>query len=155
MATNVTLAPLLISNDAHECLKSWILITFKPARFAKHKLEIITNKKEIEINKKEYQDIIDYLNYKTNSNFILIDEYKKIIANILKKYTINDIKTVIDKKTSEWINNPKMKPYLTPETLFGTKFERYLHQQAKAKTIQDISLEEIRRAKEMRDKQNG
>ena len=121
----------------------------------KHKLEIITNKKEIEINKKEYQDIIDYLNYKTNSNFILIDEYKKLIANILKKYTINDIKTVMDKKTSEWINNPKMKPYLTPETLFGPKFERYLHQQAKAKTIQDISLEEIRRAKEMRDKQNG
>lgn len=121
----------------------------------KYNLEIITNKKNLEINKKEYQDIIDYLNYKTNSNFILIDEYKKLIANILKKYTINDIKTVIDKKTSEWINNPKMKPYLTPETLFGPKFERYLHQQAKAKTIQDISLEEIRRAKEMRDKQNG
>ena len=37
--------------------------------------------------------------------------------NKLKKYTINDIKTVIDKKTSEWINNTKMKPYLTPETL--------------------------------------
>ena len=65
------------------------------------------------------------------------------------------LKQVIDQKTSEWINNPKMKPYLAPETLFGTKFERYLHQQAKAKTIQDISLEEIRRAKEMRDKQNG
>lgn len=84
----------------------------------KHNLEIITNKKNLEINKKEYQDIIDYLNYKTHSNFVLIDEYKKIIANILKKYTINYIKTVIDKKTSEWINNPKMKPYLTPETLF-------------------------------------
>ena len=42
-----------------------------------------------------------------------------------------------------------MKPYLTPETLFGPKFERYLHQQAKAKTIQDISLEDIRRAKEL------
>ena len=31
LATNVTLAALLISSDAHECLKSWILITFKPA----------------------------------------------------------------------------------------------------------------------------
>ena len=93
----------------------------------KHNLEIITNKKDLEINKKEYQDIIDYLNYKTHSNFVLIDEYKKLIANILKKYTINDIKTVIDKKISEWINNPKMKLYLTLETLFGSKFERYLH----------------------------
>lgn len=34
LATNVTLAPLLINSDAHECLKSWILITFKPARLA-------------------------------------------------------------------------------------------------------------------------
>ena len=34
LATNVTLALLLISNDAHECLKSWILITFKPASVA-------------------------------------------------------------------------------------------------------------------------
>ena len=30
METNVTLAPLLISNDAHECLKSWILICLTP-----------------------------------------------------------------------------------------------------------------------------
>jgi hypothetical protein len=34
LATNVTLAPLLISSDAHECLKSWILITFKTASVA-------------------------------------------------------------------------------------------------------------------------
>ena len=121
----------------------------------KDNLEIITNKKEIKINTKEYQDVIDYLNFKTYSNFILIDEYKKLITNILKKYTINDIKTVIDKKTSEWLNNPKMKPYLTPETLFGPKFERYLHQQVKDKTLKDISMEDIRRAKEMRDRNNG
>ena len=34
LATNVTLAPLLIKSYAHECLKSWILITFKPERLA-------------------------------------------------------------------------------------------------------------------------
>lgn len=118
-----------------------------------YNLGIINNKKEINI--KEYQEIIDYLNYKTHSNFMLIDEYKKLITNILKKYSINDIKIVIDKKTREWINNPKMKSYLTPETLFGQKFERYLHQQERKKTIQDISMEDIKRAKEMRDRSNG
>ena len=30
-ATNVTLAPLLINSDAHECLNSWSLIDFKLA----------------------------------------------------------------------------------------------------------------------------
>ena len=34
LATNVTLTPLLISSDAHECLKTWILITFKPIEVA-------------------------------------------------------------------------------------------------------------------------
>ena len=34
LATNVTLAPLLISSDTHECLKSLILIAFNPARVA-------------------------------------------------------------------------------------------------------------------------
>ena len=33
-ATNVTLAPLLISSEAHECLKSCNLIDFNPALFA-------------------------------------------------------------------------------------------------------------------------
>ena len=34
LATNVTLAPLLINRDAHECLKSCNLIDFNPALFA-------------------------------------------------------------------------------------------------------------------------
>ena len=61
-------------------------------RTNKHNLEIITNKKETEINKKEYQDIIDYLNYKTHSDFVLIDEYKKLIAYILKNIQLMILK---------------------------------------------------------------
>ena len=122
-----------------------------------HNSKLITNNKinNIEIINKDCQDVIDYLNYKTRSNFVLIEEYKKIISTIMNKYSINDIKTVIDKKTSDWINNPKMKDYLTPETLFGPKFERYLYQKEKTKTINDISMVDIQRAKEMRDKANG
>lgn len=122
-----------------------------------NKLElIINNKKEID-NKylKESNDIIAYLNFKTNSNFILIDEYKKLLNDLLKKHSYNDIKGVIDKKVMEWINDPKMKSFLTPETLFGIKFERYLHQKEKTRTIRDISMAEIQKAKEERNSQNG
>ena len=122
-----------------------------------NKLELITNnKKEID-NKylKESSDILAYLNYKTNSKFTLIDEYKKLLNNLLRKYSYDDIKIVIDKKVREWINNPKMKSFLTPETLFGSKFERYLHQSEKTRTIRDISMAEIQKAKEERNRQNG
>jgi len=122
-----------------------------------NKLEFITNKKElIKIDDSKYQEIIDYFNFKTNSKYVLIDEYKKLINNILNKYKIEDIKIVIDKKTSEWINNPKMSSYLRPETLLGSKFERYLYQKNEPKTIKDITLADIKKAKEIRDnKKNG
>ena len=122
-----------------------------------NKLELITNKKEL-IKKDDsiYQEIIEYFNFKTNSSYVLIDEYKKLINNILNKYTIDDIKIVIDKKVSEWINNPKMKSFLRPETLLGTKFERYLHQKIEPKTLKDITMADIQKAKAIRDgKING
>ena len=122
-----------------------------------NKLELITNKKEL-IKKDDniYQEIIEYFNFKTNSSYVLIDEYKKLINNILNKYTIDDIKIVIDKKVSEWINNPKMKSFLRPETLLGLKFERYLHQKIEPKTLKDITMADIQKAKAIRDgKANG
>lgn len=42
--------------------------------------------------------------------------------------TVDDFKTVIDKKCDDWLDNPKMRPYLRPETLFGGKFEGYLNE---------------------------
>ena len=40
--------------------------------------------------------------------------------------TLEDFKTVIDKKYDEWYGT-NMQQYLRPETLFGTKFESYLN----------------------------
>lgn len=80
---------------------------------------------------------------------------KKLLNDLLKKHSYNDVKGVIDKKVREWINNPKMKSFLTPETLFGIKFERYLHQKEKTRTIRDITMAEIQKAKEERNRQNG
>ena len=40
--------------------------------------------------------------------------------------------------TREWLNDEKMKPYLRPETLFGTKFESYLNRPKKQLTTKDL-----------------
>ncbi len=49
-----------------------------------------------------------------------------------------------------------MKSFLRPETLLGTKFERYLYQKNEPKTIKDITLADIQKAKVIRDnKRNG
>lgn len=42
-------------------------------------------------------------------------------------FSVSDICIVIEHKTSQWRNDPKMSEYLRPATLFGTgKFEAYL-----------------------------
>ena len=82
------------------------------------------------------KEIIDYLNsvvgtrYRTNSHSTL----SKIKARLKEGFSIDDFKTVIDKKFAEWGNDPKMKQYLRPETLFSaTHFESYLNQQNRQK----------------------
>lgn len=97
-----------------------------------------------------FQEIIDYLNFKTNSNYkYSTSKTKELIkARFKEGFTIDDFKEVIDKKTDEWINNKTMNQYLRPVTLFGNKFESYLNQHIKKKTLKDISLKEL---EEMQD----
>lgn len=75
--------------------------------------------------------IIDYLNFKVNTNFKSTTQntIKYIKARLKEKYTINDFKRVIDIKAKEWLHDSNMKKYLRPETLFGSKFESYLNQE--------------------------
>lgn len=77
-----------------------------------------------------HSEIVDYLNLKIKSNYKhTTPKIKQLInARLKEKFTIEDFKAVIDKKTKEWINDPKFSAYLRPETLFGTKFESYLNQ---------------------------
>jgi len=51
-----------------------------------------------------------------------------IKARLNEGFTLEDFKTVINKKNAEWGKDQKMAQYLRPETLFGTKFEWYLNQ---------------------------
>lgn len=76
------------------------------------------------------REIINYCNKKWNTNYRITT--KKTIALIesrLKEgFTVEDFKTVIDKKTKQWRDDPKMALFLRPITLFGTKFECYLNE---------------------------
>lgn len=114
-------------------------------------------RKELEIEKKEdieiyspakaeqctipYEEIVEYLNERTGSNYRYTTKKTKdlIKARFNEGFNLEDFKVVIDKKTMEWINDKEMNKYLRPETLFGTKFESYLNQPVKAMTTKDLA----------------
>lgn len=87
-----------------------------------------------------YVEIIDYLNQKAGTRYraTTSSTRKHIKARIDEGFTVEDFKTVIDKKCSEWLGNSKMEQYLRPETLFGTKFEGYLN--AKPQRAQQANM---------------
>ena len=119
----------------------------------KPKEKPLENENEIEneiINKNEINSIIDYLNLKTNKHFKYTNNnISKIKTRLKEGFTLEDFKEVIDKKCLEWLNDKKMNCYLRPETLFGSKFESYLQQEGREMTLNDLSLEDIRKMKEV------
>lgn len=76
-----------------------------------------------------YKEIISYLNMILDSNYKYTTRKTQdcIKARLNEGFTVDDFKTVIDKKAKEWLGTD-MERYLRPETLFGTKFEGYLNQ---------------------------
>ena len=87
-------------------------------------------------NKNIYSDAVEYLNSKAGTKYKSTSKNttRHIQARIKEGYTLEDFKTVIDKKCSEWLNTD-MEKYLCPETLFGSKFEKYLNQKIIHKNI--------------------
>lgn len=88
--------------------------------------------------KKPFKEIIDYLNQKANTNFKPTSKttQSKINARLNEGYSLDDFIAVIDKKCDEW-KGTEFEQYLCPETLFGTKFEKYLNQKQKQKLKPD------------------
>ena len=81
------------------------------------------------------KSIVDYLNSVCGTAFRATASYTQSHINqrLREGFTLDDFKAVIDYKFREWGKDARMKAYLRPETLFGTKFESYL-QAAKAST---------------------
>lgn len=79
-----------------------------------------------------WKTVIDYLNKKANKHFRYTETSKRlIIARSREKFSLDDMKKVIDNKCREWLNDNQMNQYLRPATLFSTsKFEGYLNSQS-------------------------
>ncbi len=72
-------------------------------------------------------EVIDHLNMRMGSQYKHSNSSRKhIVARLNEGFTVDDCKTVIDKKCVEWMGGD-MEKYLRPETLFGNKFENYLN----------------------------
>lgn len=71
--------------------------------------------------------LISYLNEKAGTNYNVTAAVVQRIGELIDVgYTADDMKSVIDKKVSEWKDSDKMRGYLRPRTLFGDKFEEYV-----------------------------
>lgn len=81
-----------------------------------------------ELEKERYITIVSYLNEKAGTSYKATTAKTKsaINARIAEGFTVDDFRTVIDKKCAELMGTD-MEKYLRPETLFGTKFEGYLN----------------------------
>lgn len=75
------------------------------------------------------KEVIDYLNAVLGTNYRASSKKNATLINARLKegFTVEDFKSVIDKKSSSW-QGTDMAKYLRPETLFGTKFEGYLNE---------------------------
>ena len=102
-------------------------------RLGKDRLEIYCHVSHDDEAPKPHVEIIEYLNLKTGSKFKpSAKPYVQAIQARLKEgYSVDDFKTVINKKCAEWIGT-KMEKYLTPKTLFApSHFDQYLNANVK------------------------
>ncbi len=102
---------------------------------AMRQYKLINKKKEckpavIEPKCEGAQEVIDHLNRMAGTKFKNTANNRKLIEPRIKEFSIQDCKTVIDKKCGEWLGTDMAK-YLRPATLFqASKFEGYLNQLA-------------------------
>lgn len=88
----------------------------------------IEEEKEKEREKEIYNIVVSYLNEKAGTSYrtSTAKTQTAIKARLNEGFTVDDFKTVIDKKCAEWLGT-EWEKFLRPETLFGTKFEGYLN----------------------------
>ena len=74
-------------------------------------------------------EVIKHLNIVINAKYKTSTKshIENISARLNEGHSVDDLKLVIDSKSREWLNDPKMIQYLRPSTLFqASKFQGYL-----------------------------
>lgn len=81
-------------------------------------------------HEEEIRAIVAYLNQKAGTSYRAStkETRKHIKARLEEHFTVEEFKTVIDKKVRGWLHDQEMSKFLRPQTLFGTKFESYLNE---------------------------
>ena len=89
--------------------------------------------------------LISYLNEKSGGKYKPTAAITDRIGELLSAgYTESDFIQVIDSKVAEWKDDPKMRSYLRPRTLFGDKFEEYVSGPVPIKVEEQQKREETR-----------
>lgn len=134
-----------VSNMDTECIQN---VSIGKVRLGKVRLgKARLGKNNILSSKLDCTDeIIQYLNMRTGAKYKSNTAKTKqlINARLNEGFTLDDFKTVIDKKCVEWCGT-EFEKFLRPNTLFGTKFESYLNQNVvKPKTKKGDAIDAVK-----------
>lgn len=137
---------LLAAFDIHfggryaDGLPEWCRDWLELVRAVQESYEIKKKKRRM-LRTCEYRQILAYLNQKTGRDFRLTASMQdKIDARIREGAAVEDFYLVIDNKVSDWSSDGKMRKYLRPETLFGSRFDTY-RSDGKGGTFAESSFE--------------
>lgn len=94
----------------------------------------------------DFQEIIKHLNLKTSKRFTVTEPHRRLIrARFKEGYKIKDFRQAIDNQCRQWENDPKMSPYLRPQTLFSRNFDSYVNNNAPQEKLEPLDAKPIKR----------
>lgn len=130
------------TNKDAENLQTSLRVSYNNKELNKELKDKELSNKDISSGKPDripYAEIVDYLNEKTDRQFKSTTKKTQslIRARLNEGWEVEHFKTVIDNKVAQWKDDNDMQRYLRPDTLFGTKFEGYLNEDAPKKSKQE------------------
>lgn len=102
--------------------------------------ELPNREKTSDAFESDIKAIIDYFNERCGTRYTYRNKSVNgmIRARLSEGFTVEDFRTVINTKAAKWENDPKMRDYLRPKTLFSaTNFESYLNESPHPTSILD------------------